>query len=299
MKSESSHTLRRPICLSVVIGLCLCARGALRSQPNISNDGEIQAKAAESVKRVRMEEMTWPDIKSAIEQGYRTVVIAIGSTEQHGPHLPTMTDTRIGDELAHRVAIKLGHTLQARTIPVGCSSHHLSFPGTISLRDETLRMIILDYIESLIRSGFNRIVFLPMHGGNFPIVQATLKEAQIAHQGIEIIGVTDVTKLLDCMNAASAEFGINANESGAHAGESETSIMMALEKNLVIKDRFAPGYVGLTGEKELKIIFEQGMPALTKNGVLGDPRKASADKGEIYLDRLTEFLIQEIKKQSH
>jgi creatinine amidohydrolase len=160
-------------------------------------------------------------------------------------------------------------------------------------------MIILDYIESLIRSGFNRIVFLPTHGGNFPIVQATLKEAQIAYQGIEIIGVTDLTKFLDCLNAASAEFGIKANESGAHAGELETSIMMALEKNLVIKDRFAPGYVGLTGEKEIKIMWEQGTHALTKNGVLGDPRKASADKGEIYLNRLTEFMIQEIKEQSH
>jgi creatinine amidohydrolase len=160
-------------------------------------------------------------------------------------------------------------------------------------------MIILDYIESLIRSGFNRIVFLPTHGGNFPIVQATLKEAQIAYQGIEIIGVTDLTKFLDCLNAASAEFGIKANESGAHAGELETSIMMALEKNLVIKDRFAPGYVGLTGEKEIKIMWEQGTHTLTKNGVLGDPRKASADKGEIYLNRLTEFMIQEIKEQSH
>jgi len=299
MKRESSPNLRMCLYYAIVIFLYLCTAQTLGSQPNISNNEEMQSKAVDSVKSIRMAEMTWPDIKSAIEQGYTAVVVAVGSTEQHGPHLPTMTDTRIGDDLAHRVALKLGHTLQAITITVGCSKHHLSFPGTISLRDETLRMIILDYIESLIRSGFNRIVFLPMHGGNFPIVQATLKEAQIAHQGIEIIGVTDVTKLLDCMNAASAEFGINANESGAHAGESETSIMMALEKNLVIKDRFAPGYVGLTGEKELKIIFEQGMPALTKNGVLGDPRKASADKGEVYLDRLTEFLIQEIKKRSH
>jgi creatinine amidohydrolase len=299
MKMESSHNLRRCLCYAIVIFLYLCTAQTLRSQPNISNNEEMPSKAVDSVKSIRMAEMTWPDIKSAIEQGYTTVVVAVGSTEQHGPHLPTMTDTRIGDELAHRVAMKLGYTLQARTIPVGCSSHHLSFPGTISLRDETLRMIILDYIDSLIRGGFNRIVFLPLHGGNFPIVQATLKEAQIAHQGIEIIGVTDVTKLIDCLNAGSAEFGIKANESGLHAGESETSIMMALEKNLVIKDRFAPGYVGLTGEKVLKIMREQGMQALTKNGVLGDPRKASADKGEIYLDRLTEFLIQEIKKQSH
>lgn len=106
-------------------------------------------------------------------------------------------------------------------------------------------------------------------------------------------------KFLDCLTAASAEFGIKANESGAHAGELETSIMMALEKNLVIKDRFAPGYVGLTGEKEIKMMWEQGTHALTTNGVLGDPRKASADKGDIYLNRLTEFLLQEIKEQSH
>jgi len=299
MKRESSHKLRMYLCYAIVISLYLCTAQTLRSQPNISNNEEMQSKAVDSVKSIRMAEMTWPDIKSAVERGYTAVVVAVGSTEQHGPHLPTMTDARIGDELAHRVAMKLGHTLQAITITVGCSKHHLSFPGTISLRDETLRMIILDYVDSLIRGGFNRIVFLPLHGGNFPIVQATLKEAQIAYPGIEIIGVTNVTGLLDCLNAGSAEFGITANESGAHAGESETSIMMALEKNLVIKDRFAPGYVGFTGEKELKIMWEQGMPALTKNGVLGDPRKASADKGEIYLDRLTEFLIQEIKKQSH
>ncbi len=148
-------------------------------------------------------------------------------------------------------------------------------------------------------SGFKRLVFIPLHGGNFPTVQATLKEAQIAHQEIEIIGVTNAAKLGDCLNRASAEFGIKVNESGSHAGESETSIMMALEGSLVVKDRFAPGYVGETGEKEMKIIRDQGMPALTKNGVLGDPRKASADKGEIYLDRLTEFLLQEIKKQAH
>jgi len=247
---------------------------------------------------IRMDQMTWPDIKSAIAKGSETVVVAVGSTEQHGPHLPTMTDTRIGDEVAQRVAMRLGHTLQASTIRVGCSSHHLGFSGTISLRDETLKMIIFDYMDSLVRSGFKRIVFLPMHGGNFPTVQAVVKEARQAHHGIEIIGVTDLAKLLDCLNAASAEFGISPSESGAHAGESETSIMLALEKDLVLADRFAPGHVGPTGEKELKILREQGMGALTRIGVLGDPRRASAEKGEAYLDRLTEFLVEEIKKQS-
>lgn len=299
MEGESFHNPRMYLSHAIVFSLYLCTVGTLRSQPNISDIEEMQSKAVDSVTNIRLEEMTWPDIKSAIEQGYTTVVVSIGSTEQHGPHLPTMTDTRIGDEVTHRVAIELGHTLQARTIAVGCSEHHLAFPGTISLKDETLKMIVLDYIDSLIRNGFKRIILLPIHGGNFPVVIEAIKEAQIAHQEIEIIGVTDVMKLIDCLKAASAECGITTNESGSHAGESETSIMMVLEKNLVIEDRFAPGYVGLMGENEYKIMWDQGMEVLTKNGVIGDPSKASAENGEIYLNRLTEFFIQEIKKQSH
>jgi creatinine amidohydrolase/Fe(II)-dependent formamide hydrolase-like protein len=74
--------------------------------------------------------------------------------------------------------------------------------------------------------------------------------------------------------------------------------MMLLEKNLVVCDRFAPGYVGVMGERERRVVFERGIRALTANGVLGDPTTASADKGRVYLDRLTAFVLQEIKKQS-
>lgn len=73
---------------------------------------------------------------------------------------------------------------------------------------------------------------------------------------------------------------------------------MALENNLVLKDKFEPGYLGPTTDKEVGVILEKGMPALTKNGILGDPRKASAEKGEIYIERLADFLVHEIAKQS-
>lgn len=247
---------------------------------------------------IRMEEMTWPDIKAAIESGFTTAVIGVGSTEQHGPHLPTMTDARIGDEVAHRVALKLGHALQAKTVDVGLSEHHLAFAGTLSLKPETLRMILHDYLDSLVRHGFTRIVFLPSHGGNFATVQKAIDEARQTHPRVEITGYTDLLGLTGFLNAASAEYGVSAEESGAHAGENETSMMMALEAALVATDRFAAGYLGPTGEAEVKIIFERGMPALTSNGVLGDPRKASAEKGEVYLDRLAAFLVAEIGTQS-
>jgi creatinine amidohydrolase len=70
--------------------------------------------------------------------------------------------------------------------------------------------------------------------------------------------------------------------------------MLALEPGLVVRDRFAPGYLGPLGEKEVQTIFERGMPALTENGVLGDPRQASAEKGEVYLDRLASFLVDQV-----
>lgn len=246
-----------------------------------------------SVKTIRMEEMNWPDVRAAIVAGFTTAVVAVGSTEQHGPHLPTMTDTRIGEAVAHEVARKLGNALQARSIPVGVSDHHLAFGATISLKPETLKSIIQDYTDSLIQDGFRRIIFLPMHGGNFVPVAQAIKEAKAAHPDVDIVGYTDLLGLVGFLTRASAEFGVSEGESGAHAGENETSFMMALEPDLVTRDRLAPGYVGPLGEKELQIIFQKGMPALTENGVIGDPRNASAKKGNVYLEKLSSFLAGE------
>jgi creatinine amidohydrolase len=247
-----------------------------------------------AMKTIRMEEMTYPAINAALAQGYTTAVVGVGSTEQHGPHLPTMTDTRIAEEMAHRVALKLGGALQAKTIATGVSDHHLAFGGTISLQPATLKLIIGDYVRSLEKCGFKQVIFLPSHGGNFATVEQAIKESQKAHADIEITGYTDLPGFIRFLNSMSNEFGISDFESGAHAGESETSIMLALAKKLVRRSQFAPGYLGPTTENEARVILGQGMPALTRNGVLGDPRKASARKGRIYLDRLADFLVWEI-----
>jgi creatinine amidohydrolase len=244
-----------------------------------------------------MEEMTAPDINAAIANGFSTVVVGVGSTEQHGPHLPTMTDTRIGDEVANRVALKLGNALQARTIPVGISDHHLAFGGTLSLLPETLLSIILDYVSSLVRCGFKQIIFLPSHGGNFATVEKAITKAQTVFPDIKISGYTNLLGFSHFLNSLSNGFGISDDESGAHAGENETSMMMHLKPHLVKREKFEAGYVGPTGEKEVSIILEQGMPALTKNGVLGDPSKASADKGSVYIERLADFLMAEISRE--
>jgi len=247
------------------------------------------------VNTIRMEEMTWPDIRAAIGQGFTTVVVGIGSTEQHGPHLPTMTDTRIGDELAHRVALRLGHALQARTIPFGVSEHHLAFGGTISISPDTLRAILRDYVSSLACCGFKRIVLLPSHGGNFSTVQKVITEGCTTHPGVLVTGYADLLGFSGMSETTSARFGVSAEASGAHAGENETAMMLALEPALVQRDRFAAGYLGPLGEEQVQIIFARGMTALTANGVLGDPAGASPERGETYLELFAEFLAAKVE----
>lgn len=242
------------------------------------------------MRTIRMDEMTWPEVREAVERGFTTVVVGIGSTEQHGPHLPTMTDTRIGDELAHRVALRLGNALLARTVAFGVSEHHLAFGATVSLRPSTLKAILLDYVDSLARCGFERIVLLPSHGGNFPTVQEVIDQAPATHPGVDVTGYADLLGFTAVTERSSARFGVSQEAAGAHAGENETSIMLALEPSLVRRDRFAAGYLGPLGEEQVRTILAHGMTALTANGVLGDPTGASADRGSVYLEDLAAFL---------
>jgi len=249
------------------------------------------------MRTIRMEDMSSREIGEAVDNGYTTAVFAIGSTEQHGPHLPIKTDTLIGDSIAFRFAQKLENTLQAPTIRPGCSKHHLAFPGTISLRFSTLKSMIFDYVESLKKNGFKTIILLPSHGGNFTTVQEAIEELKLLHPDLEIVGYTDLKGFMVALAKFSKEYGITPEESGAHAGESEASFMLALAENLVAKEHFVPGYLGPLGDREIEIILEEGMPRLTENGILGDPTKATAEKGIVYLEKTVDFLIEEIKKQ--
>jgi len=248
------------------------------------------------MKTLRMEEMNWVDIKEAIKDGFKTVIIGVGSTEQHGPHLPTQTDALIADIMVNLIAQNLKNALQARTISVGCSEHHLPFSGTISLKKSTLKAIIHDYIESLQRHGFEKIVIIPTHGGNFNPIKEAVEQAQEKYPNIKILAFTDLMKFIDVQDKIAAGLNITVQEAGGHAGEVETSQVLFLAENLVKKERFQPGYVGVLGEEEIEMLFEKGMPSLTDIGVLGDPTKASKEHGKIYIEKMVEFLTAEIKK---
>ena len=243
--------------------------------------------------------MTSPEIGEAIKKGYTTAVFSVGSTEQHGPVLAIGTDTILGDILALKVADKLGKTLKFPTVNVGCSEHHMMFPGTISLQKETLHMILKDYVGSLARHGFKRIIILPSHGGNFGPINEVSNELKKENARVKIVAYTDLISFVEHITKVSENYGISAEESGAHAGESEVSMMMYGNLQGVRPDNIpkAKGYVGVFNEAATERIFKEGIAGLSPIGVLGDPAKASMEHGEKYVNAVADAIIECIKSQ--
>ncbi len=247
---------------------------------------------------IDMENMTSPEIADAIVEGYDTVVFGIGSIEQHGPSLPILTDSAIGTKLAHLVAQRLGNALKGPTIMMGCSDPHMGFAGTISLRKETLQSIILDYCTSLVQHGFRRIIILPTHGGNFGPLEDIKEELDKIKPGVQIFAFTDLHEYLAILHKTSEKLGVSKEESGAHAGEFEVSQMLVAREDLVRKNKIseATGYLGEFTQKEVEVIWEQGMEGLSPIGVIGAARKASREHGEIYFKELVSAMIEFISR---
>ena len=171
----------------------------------------------------------------------------------------------------------------------------MAFPGTIDVRPETLKSLIRDYCVSLERNGFKNIIILPWHGGDFKPVQEATDELNQSLRQSKVTSYTDLVGLLRFFAESSLKHGISAPESGDHAGESETSIVLALRKDLVDMEHAEQGFVG-NYEEKIPIIFSQGIKAVTKNGVVGDPCKAEAGKGEEYLELWADKMVDFIRK---
>ncbi|WP_135824674.1 creatininase family protein [Halorussus ruber] len=242
---------------------------------------------------VLLAERTWPEVESALEAGTRTAVVAVGAVEQHGPHLPLFVDTLAGDELAERIAAKLGDALAAPTIRPGCSGHHMEFPGTITIPAETLMDLIRGYCRSLDRHGFEHVVLVPTHGGNFAPVNTVAPE--IAHEiDASVIAVADLGDLMDLQNEGLREGGVEYDEPVVHAGAVETAIVLAVEEGLVRTDELE---VGHEGEISTARLLSEGFKSITENGVLGDPREGIGEAGEAILERITTAYAERIEAE--
>ncbi|MGD2200701.1 MAG: creatininase family protein [Candidatus Bathyarchaeota archaeon] len=240
--------------------------------------------------------MTSPEVREALESGVDTVVFAVGSNEQHGPCLPVSTDTILGDELALAVVGRLEGALKGPTVNLGCSEHHMQFPGTITLKKGTLQRVLRDYVDSLARQGFRRIVILPSHGGNFGPISEVTPELQKTYEDVEIISYTDLQRFVAIIQETSKGLGVTIEESGAHAGEAEVSMIMWSRGDLVRGEKIpeARGFMGEFDEGAAETIFREGIGALSPIGILGDPAKARSEHGGRYIEDLADAIVDYI-----
>ena len=242
---------------------------------------------------LEIEYLTWTDVRDRIEEGYRTAVFAVGATEQHGPHLPIATDAIQGWATALGVARKLGKTLVAPTIRPGLSPHHMDFPGTLTLRHETLANLIIDYCTSLAAHGFTTVIVISAHGGNHDSVRIACREAR--DRVPDTTRIVPITELLAYSTDPLAPK--DPRDVGYHADRGETSRMLHLAPDLVHMERardwtnpFSPN------EREVGPLLAQASTRhFAPDGTMGLPSSASAELGRQILERRVDSIAKQVR----
>lgn len=251
---------------------------------------------------VLMEEMTWKEIGKALEQGKDTALVVAASIEQHGPHLPTGTDTLIGYALAKEVATRLGTALVAPLIRPGLSRHHMDFPGSMTLELKTFVKVVEEYCSSLLNQGFRNAVLFVSHGGNSDALKAVIPFiAKKVAPDLRLLMVHPMEKTIASLHAFLREKGVSRGKAGVHAGFIETSLMLLLRPDLVNLQRLEPGLSeesfyepeNIAGSKMESFIY--GIRSQSGNGVLGDPTGSSPEIGKEMFETMVNALVDEIR----
>ncbi|HSG83809.1 MAG: creatininase family protein [Nitrosopumilus sp.] len=218
-----------------------------------------------------------PIIRKTITKQKQVAVIPVGSIEQHGPHLPVSTDSDIVTEVARKISEKKGYLLLP-TLNYGVSFEHAPF-FNLSIRESTLRTILTDLCTSLLSNNIKTVFIINGHHGNLkPIKNLDVKLKKISKNKLKVFP-------LSYWHFMEREFD--------HAGFVETSLMLAISKN--VKMNLAKkGLItdGMTKQEIAKLgkLANQSFPKATKNGIWGDPRKATKKDGQVILAEIVKNL---------
>jgi creatinine amidohydrolase len=256
-------------------------------------------------------DMAWVDVAEYL-QNNDTVLVPIGSLEQHGEHLPLGTDAITAEEVTKRASMR-ARTVRTPTLWTGYTPHHMRSPGegtgTVTLRASTLAALLSDVMHSLIYHGFNRIIIVTGHGSNGKIIDPILRTVRYKTGALVALYTPYAERYLGLVKDIVE--GPPEETPGWHAGELETSQVLAHNPSLVHTDRYrvikgsAPGWLPDTFEKNdaspsvkfagyeyLQIPFDH--MEITPTGLIGNPARATPEKGERALDAFANYLTEAI-----
>ena len=238
--------------------------------------------------------LTWQEV-STMDRA-TPVLVPFAAIEQHGPHLPTGTDTFIAEGILSALDRRDAHRML--WLPVqrfGSSPHHMPFAGTVTLTSRTFLDVALELVESFAAHEFRNFVLFNGHGGNQSLLNVAVQEIRLKRPNLRVVHVTYWTIAADAFS--------KIRESGpggmGHACEMETSVMLALHPELVKQDRMAPDGDPPRSRWDHKDMLDPAKVGQfrywnewSRNGVLGDPTTASPEKGKRFLDAAVSALVE-------
>ena len=251
-----------------------------------------------SLEKTLYDELTWPEVNEAVE-ARKVVLLPIGSTEQHGRHLPLDVDNFLARSVCLEAASRAPRELLVMpTIPYGYNEHALDFPGTIDVRYDHFISYCLDVVKSVAHAGFNRIILVDGHGSNEHLCEFVARRATLETDAL--VASTMWTNL-----AVEAFERVRESDWGgaAHACELETSAYLHLYPSRVQMDEAEDHYGGAAGQpgsRFLSVDLTKGQgpvklvrwtSASTPNGVSGAPTLATPEKGRAVIEGAAENLL--------
>lgn len=231
---------------------------------------------------MRLGNATWPEVDgisrrtSGGQAPAPIVLIPVGSTEQHGPHLPLATDTIIAEELAGRAVHHTDGLMVGPTIAVSASGEHADFPGTLSIGSRVMSSVIVELVRSADWAA--GVVLVNGHGGNHEAITDAV--ATLTAEGRQaLVWWPSWPKRLD------------GGPADLHAGRIETSMMLAIDPGLVRLELAIAG-----PDVSVDELRARGVRAVSSSGVLGDPDGASGGEGERFITAFVEDLVHQIER---
>lgn len=241
--------------------------------------------------------MTAPELKAMAASGKALAILPAGALEQHGPHLPVVVDTASANAAAIAAAREIFDELPVAVLPplwMGMSEHHLPFGGTISLDYAAYRALLNSIVRSLKAIGFARLLIVNGHGGNIEGLNLSARELAVEYD-------LAIATIMPWMNARAEITALMESAAPGHACEGETSLMMAIAGDLVRTEKFeeaASSTIKPTNAPPGISRFYSFAERAPQTGVMGDPRKSSAEKGEAILAIHKRLIVDAIRNES-
>lgn len=232
---------------------------------------------------------TWPEIGEALKDGGRVVLLPVGATEQHGPHMGCGMDTQIGTSLCEAVAQATG-ALLLPSVPYGCSlGHSRRWPGTIAISPTTLIDFVVQIGSWAHHSGARRLFLVNSHVGNAAPLRCALEVLRAEYDGL-MVALLNTPSLDPQVRAAHFD-----DAEDWHANDAETSLMLARAPELVRPDLLAEAD---DEDRTAGLVFAHPVNRTSRNGVTGAPSQATPEKGETLFAHMVEALSDLVRRGS-